>query len=480
MLLEGLRSVHAAHRFVATDKLTLDHVSVRRGALHHAQRMLSLGLRAGDRVALWAHPHAMTAVGLVGNLYAGLVTVPLNPSVGTRELAHVLGDSSPSLVLGEAPPGRAHALPSEELSLGYATEGEREDLGDAHPALVLYTSGTTGAPKGAVLTRGNIARNLQALASAWDWTREDSLLHALPLFHVHGLVLGLLGPLSLGCSVTIQQRFEPEAVATALRSYATMLFGVPTMYHRLAEKSVEDKRFARALGRPRLLVSGSAPLGLREHQRIADAAGRAVHERYGLTETLINTAVRAGEAPRPGWVGRALDGVELRLVDDQRRPAGPGEGSLGEVCVRGPSVFQGYLGRDEATLAARDPDGWFFTGDLGCLAEDGNLRVVGRRSTDLIKTGGFKVGAGEVEECLRAHPSVREAAVLGLPDEDLGERIAAWVVLEPGGHATGDELVAHVADALGPQKRPRQVRFVDALPRNAMGKVVKATLKAPT
>jgi malonyl-CoA/methylmalonyl-CoA synthetase len=480
MLLEGLRAPTAARRYLLGHDFVWDHQDLRRAALHHAGRMAARGLRPGDRVALWANIHGSTAPTLLGNLYAGLVTVPLNPAVGTQELDHILRDAGPSLVLGEAPRDRSHALPTDTFVRGNASQGEREDLGDAHPALVLYTSGTTGAPKGAVLTRGNLTHNLDALARAWAWTSEDHLLHALPLFHVHGLVLGLLGPLHVGSSVCLLPRFDLDACAAQLREGATMFFGVPTMYHRMAERCATDAGFARDLARPRLLVSGSAPLGLREHQRLGDATGRPVHERYGLTETLINTAARAAEAPRPGWVGRALEGTEVRLVDDKRAPLAPGEDTLGELAVRGPSVFQGYLHHDDATRAARDDDGWFYTGDLGSIAPDGNVRVVGRRATDLLKTGGFKVGAGEIEESLRAHPAVRDAAVVGLPDEDLGERIAAFVVLAPGARTTEDALIDHVAQSLGPHKRPRVVTFLEDLPRNALGKVLKASLRRPT
>jgi len=224
------------------------------------------------------------------------------------------------------------------------------------------------------------------------------------------------------------------------------------------------------------LISGSAGLPTREHQRLTALTGRGIHERYGLTETLIITAERSGTSAAPGSVGPPLDGLELRLVDDARCPLEVrDDATLGEVQVRGPSVFLGYLNRPEATRAVLDDEGWFSTGDLGCLRPDGSLRLVGRRAVDLIKSGGFKVGAGEVEAALLEHPLVREAAVIGAPDADLGERIVAFVVVS--GPVTPDELIAFAATQVSAHKRPREVHLVEQLPRNPMGKVVKQGLK---
>ena len=219
---------------------------------------------------------------------------------------------------------------------------------------------------------------------------------------------------------------------------------------------------------------------MREHTRLRDRTGRGVVERYGLTETLINTSVRARDGARPGTVGAALDGVEVRLVDDRRATLDASDdATLGEVAVRGPNVFAGYLHRPDATAAARDDDGWFYTGDLATRAPDGAVRIVGRRATDLIKTGGYKVGAGEVEAALLEHPAVREAAVRGVADDDLGERIEAWVVLRPEVPCAPASLSEHVASLIAWHKRPRVVHAVESLPRNAMGKVLKSRLGSP-
>lgn len=274
-------------------------------------------------------------------------------------------------------------------------------------------------------------------------------------------------------------RFTAEAVAGALAGGDTMLFGVPTMYHRLAQLAEDDPDAARALGGARVLVSGSAALPAATFERIERATGQRVVERYGLTETIMNTAVRADGERRPGEVGRPLAGVEVAVRADEADGGGevPTDGeTIGEIHVRGPNLFLGYLNRPDAT-AEVVRDGWFATGDLATRAADGYLRIVGRRSTDLIKTGGYKVGAGEVESALLEHDAVSEAAVTAAPDEDLGERIVAWVVPVDGAAPPSErELADHVAATLAPHKRPREVRFLDELPRNAMGKVVKQRL----
>ena len=456
----------------------LTYADLDRAARAHAGRMEAEGLRPGDRVAVWATPDVETIAAVVGNALLGLVTVPLNPAVGERELAHVLGDSAPRLLLAARPEAFAPRAPATR---GIALDGPR--IAPAPPApgdplLVLYTSGTTGAPKGAVITHRNAAFDLDALAEAWAWTEGDRLVHALPLFHVHGLVLGVLGPLRSGGALHLLPRFAPEEVCAAMAAGGTMLFAVPTMYHRIAEHCEAAPGDARRLGRARLLVSGSAALPVRENDRLAALLGQRVVERYGLTETLIICAARSDGPRTPGAVGPPLPGLDLRLVDDQRGELAPDTGALGEVAVRGPTVFAGYLNRPDATAQAVDAGGFFHTGDIATFTAQGELRIAGRRATDLIKTGGYKVGAGEVEAALLEHPSVREAAVVGIPDEDLGERIVAFVVPYGGQAPRPEELAEHVARLLAPHKRPRAVRLVPELPRNAMGKVLKKQLPA--
>ena len=460
--------------FVGVAGRSLTYPELRAAAASLAQRLEGL-----ERVAVWASPSLETAVGVLAGLLAGTAVVPINPSTGERELAHVLADAAPSAVLAaraeDLPPGLA-AVRRVDVDTGAHGDRLPQEPDPDTPAFVLYTSGTTGAPKGAVIPRSAIATNLDALAAVWRWTRDDVLVHGLPLFHVHGLVLGLLGPVRLGGSVRHVGRFSPKSIAGALADGGTMLFGVPTMYHRLADACETGGEIASALAGARLLVSGSAALPVREHVRIEQTTGQRVVERYGLTETLINTSIPVSGEHRPGTVGPPLPGVELQLVaDDGETIGGTDDTTIGEVAVRGPNVFSGYLNRPDATAAAFRDD-WFLTGDLATKGKGDYLRIVGRRATDLIKTGGFKVGAGEIESALLEHPDVAEAAVKGEPDDDLGERIVAWVVVRDGATPSADALSDHVVALLAPHKRPRSVRFLDALPRNEMGKIRKGEL----
>ncbi|MFG2947415.1 acyl-CoA synthetase [Streptomyces adustus] len=438
-------------------------------------------IRGADRVAVWATPSLETAVAVVGVLSAGAAAVPLNPRSGEKELGHILTDSAPALLLaapGDELPPAVGALARIDVDVRATAEPVAADPDDGDPALIVYTSGTTGPPKGAVIPRRAIASTLDALADAWRWTGADVLVHGLPLFHVHGLVLGVLGPLRRGGSLRHLGRFDTDGVARELTDGATMLFGVPTMYHRIAEALPGDPALAGALAGARLLVSGSAALPVHDHERIAAATGRRVIERYGMTETLMNTSVRADGEARAGTVGVPLPGVELRLVEEDGTPISAYDGeSVGEIQVRGPNLFTAYLNRPDATAAAFTADGWFRTGDMAVREADGYVRIVGRKATDLIKSGGYKIGAGEIENALLEHPGVREAAVTGEPDADLGERVVAWIVpadaQEP---PAAEELAGHVAARLAPHKRPRVVRYLDALPRNDMGKIMKRAL----
>ncbi|AOR34530.1 acyl-CoA synthetase [Streptomyces fodineus] len=453
------------------------------GELAGAAGALAARLRGAGRVAVWATPELETAVAVPAALLAGVAAVPLNPKSGDKELAHIVSDSAPTLVLaapGAQLPEALGALARIDVDAAARGAVPDEAASEEDPALIVYTSGTTGPPKGAVLPRRALATTLDALADAWQWTADDVLVHGLPLFHVHGLVLGTLGPLRRGGSVRHLGRFGTEGVTRELNAGATMLFGVPTMYHRIAEALPEDPELAKALARARLLVSGSAALPVHDHERIATATGRRVIERYGMTETLMNTSVRADGEPRAGTVGVPLPGVGLRLVEEDGTPITAYDGeSVGEIQVRGPNLFTEYLNRPDATAAAFTADGWFRTGDMAVREPDGYVRIVGRKATDLIKSGGYKIGAGEIENALLEHPGVREAAVTGEPDADLGERIVAWIVpADPQAPPAAEELADHVARRLAPHKRPRVVRYLDALPRNDMGKIMKRALVA--
>ncbi|GAA2802214.1 acyl-CoA synthetase [Streptomyces showdoensis] len=463
-----------ALRFGA-DTLTYRELAGAAGAL--AER-----IRDAGRVAVWATPTAETAVAVVAALLAGVPAVPLNPRIGSRELVHILDDSRPGMLLagGRDLPPEAAVLPRIDVDVRAAGRPARPAAEDPEsPALIVYTSGTTGPPKGVVLSRRAVAASLDTLEEAWKWTGDDVLVHALPLFHVHGLILGILGPLRRGGEVRHLGAFSVEGVAKELGDGGgTMLFGVPTMYHRIAEALPHDPALVRALAGARLLVSGSAALPVHDHERITAATERTVIERYGMTETLMNTSVPVGSPPRPGSVGPPLRGVELRLAEEDGSVLDARDGeTVGEIQVKGPNLFTAYLNRPDATAAAFTDDGWFRTGDMAVREADGYLRIVGRKATDLIKSGGYKIGAGEIENALLEHPGVREAAVTGEPDPDLGERIVAWVVpADPARPPAPEALAAHVATLLAPHKRPREVRFLPELPRNDMGKILKKAL----
>ncbi|MCA2206140.1 acyl-CoA synthetase [Nocardia rosealba] len=468
LLLASLNPLAVAAGDDIPDAVTIDDATVSRGDLLGAATSVAERIGRAERVAVLAEPTLRTVLAVVGCLIAGVTVVPVPPDAGTAEREHILRDSGAQAWLGAAPAGTD--LPVVPVRLHARSWHTYPEPDPSAIAFILYTSGTTGAPKGVMLSRGAIAAGLDALADAWNWTRRDTLVHGLPLFHVHGLILGLLGPLRIGSRLIHTGKPTPEAYAAA---EGTLYFGVPTVWSRIAEKPEAAKELSRA----RLLVSGSAPLPVPVFEKLAELTGHAPVERYGMSETMITLSTRADGERRPGWVGTPVRGVETRLRDEAGNPV-PHDGvSIGGLQVRGPMLFDGYLGRPDATALDWTEDGWFRTGDVAVIDADGFHRIVGRESIDLIKSGGYRIGAGEIETALLGHPAVAEVAVVGLPDDDLGQRIVAFVVARDTG--SGDlatELIAHVGDQLSAHKRPREIRFVDALPRNAMGKVQKKSL----
>jgi malonyl-CoA/methylmalonyl-CoA synthetase len=436
-----------------------------------AQRYASAGLGPGDRVLLCAAASVELVVAYVGALRAGLTVVPANPGYPPAELATLAEAARPALGVMDDPAALAGAsFPVVPSTLeGLPRRGSGLVLDAAAPedtALIIYTSGTTGRPKGVPLSHANLLASAHAVRLAWRWTPDDTLALCLPLFHVHGLGVGLHGSLVTGAAAVLHP-FTPEAVAEAVDHGASMFFGVPTMYHRLAA----SPQLA-SLARLRLAVSGSAPLPAELHAAIEAGSGQVVLERYGMSETAMLVSNPYDGERRPGTVGFPLPGVELRLA--------PQEGGVAEIEVRGPNVIDGYLDNPEATAASFTVDGWFRTGDLGTLDEDGYLTISGR-AKELIITGGYNVYPREVEELLRTHPGVADAAVVGVPSQKWGETVAAFVVRADPDRTASDaaltaELAAWCEERLVAYKRPREWRVVETIPRNALGKIQRHLL----
>jgi len=433
-----------------------------------AGRLARAGVRPGDRVLCSAATSASLVEVHLAALRMGAVVVPTNTAYQRAELLHVVQDARPVAAvvdrddaagwLAAAAPGLVVVDPAVDLPDGPVPR--LDAAAPADPAMICYTSGTTGRPKGAVLSHGNVLASAEAVRLAWRWTSLDRLVLALPLFHVHGLGVGLHGTLVAGGSAVLLPRFDVDGVLDAVAEHrATLFFGVPTMYARLAA----SERVA-GLAALRLCVSGSAPLSPELHARIAAGCGQVVLERYGMTETLMLVSNPYDGERRAGTVGFPLPGVELAL------------GADGEIRVRGPNVFAGYWERPDATADSFD-DGWFRTGDVGRI-DDGYLRIVGR-AKELIISGGFNVYPREVEDVLLTHPGVVEVAVVGLPSEEWGETVAAFVVPVVGRAPDPAELIAFARARLAHFKCPRQVRLVDSLPRNALGKILRDQIVGP-
>ncbi|WP_326545697.1 acyl-CoA synthetase [Mycolicibacterium sp. ND9-15] len=464
MLLASLNPAAVTGGADIPDAVRVDEAVLSRSELLGAATSVAERVAGARRVAVLATPTVETVLAVTGCLIAGVPVVPVPADVGAAERRHILTDSGARAWLGPKPT-ETGGLQHVPVRLHARSWHRYAEPAAESTALIIYTSGTTGPPKGVVVSRRAIAADLDALAEAWQWTSDDVLVHGLPLYHVHGLVLGLLGSLRIGNRFVHTRKPTPQNYAAAGGS---LYFGVPTVWSRVAD----DRASATALSSARLLVSGSAPLPVPVFEKLAETTGHRPVERYGTTESLITISTRADGERRPGWVGLPLAGVETRLLDEGGA-AVPHDGeSIGRLQVRGDTLFDGYLNRLDATAEAFDADGWYRTGDVAVIDGDGIHRIVGRESVDLIKTGGFRVGAGEIETALLGHPDVREVAVVGVPDDDLGQRIVAFVV----GDASADELIDYVAQELSIHKRPREVRLVDSLPRNAMGKVLKKEL----
>ncbi|MGH9399249.1 MAG: class I adenylate-forming enzyme family protein, partial [Thermoanaerobaculia bacterium] len=470
---------------------------------HYARGLCAAGLAPGDRVAVYAENSPEVVVALFAHYRAGLVHVPINPGYRGEELAHILEDSGARAVLvrvGSTAAGvlEAAAVPDSlklriliggsggapgtlayewlvETSLPRAARGAPPAASDEDTAALVYTSGTTAKSKGVELSFRAIVENTEAVTRLWRFTAEDRSLLTLPLFHVHGLCLGLHGALLHGQTVRLFDSFDAARVVQAFAGEgATVFMGVPTMYVRLLEHMGEHPQAAQGLARGRLFTAGSAALSTDDFAAFERLTGHRILERYGMTETLF-TLSNPYEDRRAGTVGLPVPGCEARLVDESGREAAAGE--PGEILVRSNGMMTRYRGRPEETDASRK-GGWFRTGDVGQMGADGYVTIAGRASVDVIKSGGYKISAREIEDVLRRHASVREVAVVGVADRVWGQKILAAIVLaDPAGApseaALLEELSAFCALHLADTKRPRAVRIFAELPKNALGKVQK-------
>ena len=473
-----------------------------RAAAAWRDRLADARCGAGDRVAYLVRPGRSHVAAQFGIWAGGAIAVPLALGHPRRELEYVLDDARPRAVVVDSSLPGAHDLTASATArrvevVALPPPPPPSPHGDAPrdgpptvrapggPALIIYTSGTTGRPKGVLTTHRNVAAQITALTTAWGWTADDRILHTLPLHHIHGLVNALACALWSGAACEFGSGAPASTWDRLASGGITLFMAVPTVYTRLIRAWDEApaavrRRWSRGAAGLRLMVSGSAALPVATLERWREITGHTLLERYGMTEIGMALSNPLRGERRPGHVGLPLPGVEARIVDDSGEPVAPGE--QGEIEVRGPQVFREYWGRPGET-AASFRGGWFRTGDEACLGDGGYYRILGRQSVDIVKTGGYKVSALEVEEQYRTHPQVRDLAVVGVPHPEWGEQLrAAWVPAEgeaggdPGDPPDGDALRAWGKERLAPYKVPHAFLRVPALPRNAMGKVQKAAV----
>ncbi len=456
----------------------------------YANALAGLGVGPGDRVAVQVEKSLDALMLYLGAIRAGAVFLPLNTAYTAAELTYFLGDAEPALLVCRPKDIDALRLVAEETSVPrVATLGgdgtgsllsHVETSGAAFDdveraaddlAAILYTSGTTGRSKGAMLTHRNLSSNAKALVEAWRFTAADRLLHALPIFHTHGLFTATNTILMAGASMIFLPRFDAEEVI-ALLPQANSMMGVPTFYFRLLRSPGLTRELVAHM---RVFTSGSAPLSPEVHTEFEQRTGHAIIERYGMTETGMNTSNPYDGARRAGTVGFPLPGIEIRIADLESGKKLP-VGEVGVIEIRGPNIFKGYWRMPDKTAEEFRDDGFFISGDLGVIDDQGYLCIVGR-DKDLIISGGFNVYPAEVEAAIDAVPGVAESAVIGLPHPDFGEGVTAVVAQERGESVDEQTILDRITNELAKFKQPKRVFFVDMLPRNAMGKIQKKELR---
>jgi malonyl-CoA/methylmalonyl-CoA synthetase len=425
-----------------------------------ARVLASFGVRRGDRVAVQVEKSPDAVLLYLACLRYGAALVPMNTAYSSDEVAYLVGDAEPALFVDDRRLAELSRAADEQPPTFDDVELSPGDL-----AAILYTSGTTGRPKGAMLSHANLASNADVLRRVWGFSADDVLLHALPIFHAHGLFVAINCVLASGSTMVFLPRFDVEQVLDALQR-CTVMMGVPTFYTRL----LDDPRFDSAACKGmRLFISGSAPLLASTHEAFHARTGHAILERYGMTETVMLTSNPLDGERRPGTVGLPLPGTDVRIVD-------PDDTGAGAIEVRGPNVFAGYWRRPELATTEFTTDGWFRTADIGCFDPDGYLSIVGR-AKDLVISGGLNVYPKEVEDVLDTVDGVLESAVIGVPDADFGEAVVAVVVPKPGLELDTQVVRDAARQRLAAFKVPKRIEIVGSLPRNAMGKVEKAALR---
>ncbi|MEM7113231.1 MAG: AMP-binding protein [Chloroflexota bacterium] len=462
--------------------------------LQTAAYLQALGVQPGDRVALQL-PKCLPFIYLhLAIMRLGAITLPLNPAYPTRELTYFLKNSGAKIFFADAATEETLAPILAELPDLEVAVYVNNDMGvtfapllspantnhlpllptdETQTALMIYTSGTTGQPKGAQITHGNLTANIDGLHTAWGWREEDVLLHVLPIFHVHGLIVALHGVLHAGATAVLYPKFEAQkTLETLVDRRCTVFMAVPTIHKRLLAVPNADRY---DLSHMRLLTSGSDRLPDDVFLRYKQTFGHTLLERYGMTETGMNLSNPLDGERRVGSVGMPLPGVQARVVNPETDELLP-DGEVGEVQIRGPHVFGGYWQMPQKTADSFTADGWLRTGDMGLREPDGYFTLKGR-AKDLIISGGLNIYPPEVELVLAEHPAVFASAVIGCPDEEWGERITAVIVLKEVAQTTEDEIIQFCRERLASYKAPRQVVFTTSLPRNALGKVQKARLR---
>jgi malonyl-CoA/methylmalonyl-CoA synthetase len=436
-----------------------------------ASALQGLGVTVGDRVAVRVEKSPEAVLLYIACLRLGAAFVPINVAYSPAEVEYFLSDSEPRVAVLD---------PDGQRSLMDAARGsspvfaQPTSLGTDSLAAIVYTSGTTGRSKGAMLTRGNLASNANVLARSWRFTGEDVLLHVLPLFHVHGLFAAINTVLASGSSMVLVSKFDAASAVRHFAADVTVFMGVPTHYTRLLQ---EPGLTREATARMRLFVSGSAPLLAETHQEFSHRTGHGILERYGMTETLMNTSNPYDGVRVPGSVGPPLPEISVRVVNPETSAVESAPDTIGTLEIKGPNVFAGYWRDEQKTRAEFTFDGWFKTGDLGRIDPNGYVYIVGRVK-DLVISGGYNVYPKQVESELDAVPGVAESAVFGVPHPDFGEGVTAAVVLEAGALLSEADILDAVRSRLARYKLPKRILFVAELPRNTMGKVQKNVLRA--